>query len=272
MSAIKLPAFNEPVEMAFVETFADKLMDHYLDEEGNYVKTYLYNFGDKTKLQMNCIETLKILSTPVDENGNVLKDFDKEAFDDSISKASIMLHNSLPEIIKMLAQKIPEKLGEMRWQCHEISYSPYNSKYITYKGRDPANLTKCYGAPAYDIILHLKPQGKFPVCAPLKEGMYMPKQKTAPETPPETTPKPASKPAAEGGTTASKSASKPAAEGGTTASKSASKPAAEGGTTASNPAPSKPAAEGPASTVKQTYASASAGGGGSAFKKPFNGK
>jgi cell division septation protein DedD len=228
--------------MAFVETFADKLLDHYLDEEGNYVKSYLYNFGDKTRLQMNCIETLKILSTPVDENGDVLKDFDKEAFDDSISKASIMLHNALPEIIKMLAQKIPEKLDEMRWKCLEISYSPYNSKYITYKGRDPANLTKCYGAPAYDIILHLKPDGKFPVCAPLKEGMYMPKQKHASEATPPESPAPKQ---------ASKTAPNPAS---TSAPAPASKPA-------------------PAPTVKQTYANASAGGGGgSAFKKPFNGK
>jgi len=248
MSAIKLPAFNEPVDMAFVETFADKLLDHYLDEEGNYVKSYLYNFGDKTKLQMNCIETLKILSTPVDENGDVLKDFDKEAFDDSISKASIMLHNALPEIIKMLAQKIPEKLDEMRWTCHEISYSPYNSKYITYKGRDPANLTKCYGAPAYDIILHLKPDGKFPVCAPLKEGMYLPKQKQVSETtePP-----------------ATKTTPKPASVGGGSTPAPVSKPASVGGASTPAPAPS----------VKQTYASASAGGGGgSAFKKPFNGK
>jgi hypothetical protein len=244
MSAIKLPAFNQSVDMDFVETFVEKLMSHYLDDEANYVKTYLYNFGDKTNLRMNCIETLKILSTPMDENANVLKDFDREAFDESISKASLMLHNSLPDIIKMLSQKIPEKLAEIRWQCHEISYSPYNSKYITYKGKDPANLTKCYGAPAYDIILHLKPMDKFPVSAPLKKGMYMPKQKhvneaTPPESPvPEAAPKTASK----------------------TASKSASKTAAEGGAAAST------------TTVKQTYAGVSAAGGGGAFKKPVNGK
>ena len=247
MSAIKLPAFNDTPDQAFAETFADKMMDHYLDEKGNYVKSYLYNFGDKTRLQMNMGETLKILCTPENEEGEILKDFDKDAFEDSISKASVMMHNSLPLIFKILAEKLPEKLNELRWECHEISYNNYNPKYITYKGRDPANLTKTYGASVNDIILHLKPMGKFPVCAPLKEGMYMPKQKQV----------------------------KPDAE--TPAPKTpVESPAPKTMTAAETPAPkSKAAAETPATpTVKQTYANVSAGGGGGggAFKNFANGK
>ena len=245
MSAIKLPAFNESPDQAFAETFADKLMEHYLDDDGNYAKTYLYNFGDKTRLQMNMGETLKILCTPVDEDGEILKDFDKDAFEDSISKASVMMHNSLHMIVNFLAQKLPEKLNELRWECHEISYNNYNPKYISYKGRDPANLTKSYGASVNDIILHLKPMGKFPVCAPLKEGMYTPKQKQT---------KPAEAPVVEAA-----AAPKPAQ-----VAKAAETPAPK-------PVQVAEAAPAPKATpsVKQTYANASAGGGA---KKLANGK
>jgi hypothetical protein len=250
MSAIKLPAFNDTPDQAFAETFADKMLEHYLDDEGNYVKSYLYNFGDKTRLQMNMGETLKILCTPENEDGEILKDFDKDAFEDSISKASVMMHNSLPLIVKILAEKLPEKLNELRWACHEISYNNYNPKYITYKGRDPANLTKTYGASVNDIILHLKPMGKFPVCAPLKEGMYIPKQKQT---------KPAETPVVEA---AAPKAAAPVA----VAETPVSKPTKVNGSKApetivANATP----------TVKQTYANASAGGG-SAFKKLANGK
>ena len=182
MSAIKLPAFNEPVNNEFVETFVDNLLNHYLDEEGKYAKNYLHNYGDRTKIQMNCGESLKIICTPLNEKGETLKDFDKDAYEDNLSKTSIILYNSLKNIVKMLADKAPVRLNELRWACHEISISFHNSKFIGYKGRDVANLTRYTGAPAFDIILHIKPMGKFPVCAPLKEGMYVPKQKIA-ETP-----------------------------------------------------------------------------------------
>jgi hypothetical protein len=255
MFAIKLPAFNETPDQAFAETFADKMMEHYMDEEGNYAKTYLYNFGDKTRLQMNMGETLKILCTPVDDKGEILKEFDKDAFEDSISKASVMMHNSLPMIVKFLADKLPEKLNELRWACHEISYNNYNPKFISYKGRDPANLTKTYGASVNDIILHLKPIGKFPVCAPLKEGMYTPKQKQN---------KSAETPAAEAPVVEA-AALKPAAEA------AALKPAAE--TPVSNLAVAETSAFKPAKpSMKQTYAITAAAAGGGGAKKLFTGK
>lgn len=195
-ASIPIPDFKEPVESHFVETVVEKLLEYYTPDNGHYAKNHLYDFGDKTRMYMNVGETLRILSTPVDEKGEQIKDYDKNDYADNLAMTSVRMMTSIPAIMDSLSKKLPEKLTALNWECTKLDFSLYNpDKFMGFKGKDPATRTELYGAPACMFVLSLKPvAGKVTICAPSKvyeKKPYIKKQEKQEETKEEeTTPAP----------------------------------------------------------------------------------
>jgi hypothetical protein len=166
MSAIKVPDFkvDEDERIKFAETVADMLLKHYITKEHFGSKVYLY---EDTRLNMNLTESMKILATPDGE-------YTKEEFADSLKKTSLQMVSAIPNITSILTSKLPDLLRAMHWECKEITFTLFDPGYVTWKGKNPNDLTRNYGASVCNLVLHLNPLNECPWCA---RSTYQPKHK-----------------------------------------------------------------------------------------------
>ena len=170
MSAISIPDFTDAVEKSFVDAVTEKLQDYYFPENGHYFKNHVSDFGDETKVYLNVGETLRILATPVTDDGVAIKDCDKQELAESISMTSVRMLTAIPSIIESLSKSLPEKLDALNWNGLALEFMLYNpDKFMGFNNKDPSNRVPIFGTPACMIVLRIEPiPGKVPVCAPAK--------------------------------------------------------------------------------------------------------